>query len=112
MWFKVAGNLLRFLIQEFCMVTGLRCAGDDNTNAFKNGECRLKRTYFSNIMRVYRKDVEQTFLHIPPNTSDEEVVKLGILYLISSILYTTPHPTVVNEVVMRIIDSQYMDTFP
>ncbi|CAA2979118.1 Hypothetical predicted protein [Olea europaea subsp. europaea] len=90
MWFNVAGNLLRFSIPEFCLVTGLKCVGEDNISMFKIGECKLKRVYFGDIKSVYRKVVEQTFLNHPQNTPDEDVVKLGILYLLTSYLYTTP----------------------
>ncbi|CAA2967216.1 Hypothetical predicted protein [Olea europaea subsp. europaea] len=45
-------------------------------------------------------------------TSDEDVVRLGALYLISNFLYTTTSANVVPHEYFRIFESPYMDTFP
>ncbi|CAI9769399.1 unnamed protein product [Fraxinus pennsylvanica] len=61
---------------------------------------------------MYRKDVESTFTNLPASTSDEDVVKLGAVYLISSFMYITTSANVVPHEYFRIVESPHMDTYP
>lgn len=82
MWFKIAGKHIKFSIEELALVTRLTCHGDDNTSMYNIGHSRIKHLFFRHQKRVYRKDIENIFNNLNATTTDEDVVKLGILYLI------------------------------
>ncbi|CAA2972931.1 Hypothetical predicted protein [Olea europaea subsp. europaea] len=107
MWFKVAGKHLMFSVEEFALASGLACQGDDNTNVFKIGHSRIKHLLFKHKKNVYMKDVENTFNNLTAATSDEDVVRLGALYLISSFPYTTTSANVVPHEYFRNYKSPY-----
>lgn len=112
MWLEVWGKHLKFSIEEFALVTWLKCHGDDNNSMYNVGNCRIKNLYFRHRRNVYRKDIENTFNNLTAATTDKDAVKLGILYLISSYLYTTTSANVVVDEILNLVDFPHMDTFP
>lgn len=60
---------------------------------------------------MYKKNIENTFNNLTAQTTDEDAVKMGILYLISSFLYTSTSRFVVPDETMRLVDSRHKDTF-
>ncbi|KAL2498171.1 Ulp1 protease family [Abeliophyllum distichum] len=99
-------------MQEFYLVTGLSSTGTETISKFRRIRCVLKDKYFIHVKNVYPKNVEQVWKNFPSNTKDKEVVKIGILLLISPYLFTTPYPKQVPENLMSIIDSFDLDKFP
>ncbi|KAL2454055.1 DUF1985 domain-containing protein [Abeliophyllum distichum] len=91
MWFSISGRILKFSIEEFCIVTGLKCNGLDAIPKSRNTKSMLRQIYFGDLKSVYNKDVEQIFMNMPSDSRDEDVVKSGILYLITPYLFTAPY---------------------
>ncbi|KAL2517660.1 Uncharacterized protein Adt_13907 [Abeliophyllum distichum] len=111
MWFKISGKLIRFSIEEFCVITGLKCIGCDDLSKMKSGRAFLRQKYFSHLKCIYRKDVEDVFMSMPVNSADEDVVKIGMLYLITSFLFTTPYKKLVTEATFSLIESEDIETY-
>ncbi|KAL2498105.1 Uncharacterized protein Adt_23655 [Abeliophyllum distichum] len=42
-WFKISGKLLRFSVEEFCGITGLKCIGCDDLSKMKSGRPVLQQ---------------------------------------------------------------------
>ncbi|KAL2467380.1 Ubiquitin-like protease domain-containing protein [Abeliophyllum distichum] len=112
MWFKIGEKHVRFSMEEFCIVTGLKCTGSSDISEHVLAPISLKTRYFSDLRAVYKKDVESVFLNLPNSTNDEDVVKLGILYLLSSYLFTTTYAKQVSDSTMRLVDLDESDSFP
>lgn len=111
MWFKIAGKHIKFSIEELALVTRLTCHGDDSTSMYNVGHSQIKHLFFRHQKRVYRKDIENIFNNLNATTTDEDVVKLAILYLISSFLYTFDSGFVVADEYFTLVDSPHMETF-
>ncbi|CAA3018718.1 Hypothetical predicted protein [Olea europaea subsp. europaea] len=75
MSFKVGGKHFKFSIEEFALVTGLKCHGDDSTSMYNVGHCCIKHSNFRHRKNVYRKDIENAFNNLTATTRDEDVVK-------------------------------------
>lgn len=75
MSFKVGGKHFKFSIEEFALVTGLKCHGDDSTGMYNVGHCCIKHSNFRHRKNVYRKDIENAFNNLTATTRDEDVVK-------------------------------------
>ncbi|KAL2517000.1 DUF1985 domain-containing protein [Abeliophyllum distichum] len=48
---------------------------------------------------------------MPVNSADEDVVKIGMLYLITSFLFTTPYKKLVTEAMFSLIESEDIETY-
>ncbi|KAL2454134.1 DUF1985 domain-containing protein [Abeliophyllum distichum] len=112
MWFRIGEKHVRFSMEEFCIVIGLKCTGSSDISEHLLAPISLKTRYFSHLRAVYKKDVESVFLNLPNSTNDEDVVKLGILYLPSSYLFTTTYAKQVSDSTMRLVDLDESDSFP
>ena len=53
MWFKVGGVKLRFGIEDFALVSGLKCYGDRSKAAKLNWNGELMAKYFPNSKAVH-----------------------------------------------------------
>ncbi|KAL2512982.1 Uncharacterized protein Adt_18582 [Abeliophyllum distichum] len=111
MWFKISGKLLRFSVEEFCVITGLKCIGYDDLSKMKSGHPVLRQRYFSHVKCIYRQDVEDVFKSMPMNSADGDVVKIGMLYLITSFLFTTPYKKQVTDATFSLIESEDLETY-
>lgn len=107
MWFKIIDKHFKFSIKEFALVTGLKCHGDDNISMYNISHSWIKHPFFKHRKSVYRWDIENTFKNLIVDTTDEDAVKLGIIYLISSLLYTTTSGCVVADEILNLIDSPH-----
>ncbi|CAA3020696.1 Hypothetical predicted protein [Olea europaea subsp. europaea] len=72
MSFKVGGKHFKFSIEEFALVTGLKCHGDDNTSMYNVGHCRIKHSNFRHRKNVYRKDIENAFNNLTAQDDHRE----------------------------------------
>ncbi|KAL2533777.1 Uncharacterized protein Adt_07128 [Abeliophyllum distichum] len=111
MWFKISGKLLRFSVEEFCVSTGLKCIGCDDLSKMKSGRPVLQQRYFSHLKCIYRQDMEDVFKSMPANSTDGDVVKIGMLYLITSFLFTTPYKKQVTDATFSLIESEDLETY-
>jgi hypothetical protein len=112
MWFNINGRYIRFSIAEFCLVTGLRYDGVDGRPMLDEKSSAVKETYFSGLKVVTSEDVKRVFLSLA-DAPDLDVVKIGIIYLITSYLFATSYPKVVDQYIFSLVDDlDTLDMFP
>lgn len=81
LWFEVGQELGRFSINEFCLITGLKCVG---TTHLPVVESRLISRYFSTVRGVSRENLELQLSNAKFD-NDDDAVKLSLLYIVFSI---------------------------
>ena len=79
LWFQVGEELGRFFINEFCLITGMKCVG--STHLPPVVEPRLITRYFPTLRGVLRENLELQMLNANFE-NDEDAVKLSLLYMI------------------------------
>ena len=113
-WFNIKGSVVRYSVEEFCLITGLKCDGDDDTSTFlmKNGGLK-DITFPGSSGKVTKKQVRDAFIQKKVD-GDENLVKLGIVHLLSNFLFGTIIDTKVNTFFWAIVDcdQQSVDNFP
>ncbi|GMN49443.1 hypothetical protein TIFTF001_018598 [Ficus carica] len=78
LWFEVGEDLGRFSINEFCLITGMKCVGSTHLSVV---ESRLITRYFSMLRGVSREHLELQLSNAANLDNDDDVVKLSLLYL-------------------------------
>ncbi|GMN68962.1 hypothetical protein TIFTF001_038010 [Ficus carica] len=78
LWFEVGEDLGRFSINEFCLITGMKCVGSTHLFAV---ESRLIRRYFSTLRGVSKENLELQMSNANFD-NDDDAVKLSLLYMI------------------------------
>lgn len=76
---------------------------------YEVGVCRSKDTYFTHKRKILRKDIELSYRNLPLSTLDKDGVKLRILYLITTFVFTSPNPNLVSKAAMRLVESLQMN---
>lgn len=112
-WFKVANRYVLFSLFEFCLVTGLRYIGKDvRKKKLENVLSRVKEIYFGDLKLVTHKYVRDVFLNVS-DVDDRDVVRLGILYFITSYLFSTSYKEVFENYLFALVqDFDMMEMFP
>ncbi|GMN21670.1 hypothetical protein TIFTF001_040082 [Ficus carica] len=82
LWFEVGEDLDRFSINEFCLITGMKCVGSTHLPVV---ESRLITRYFSTLRGVSREHLELQLSNAANLDNDDDAVKLSLLYLTFSI---------------------------
>lgn len=73
---------------------------------------RIKETYFGHLKLVTNENVRDVFLDVS-GVDDHDVVRLGILYLITSYLFSTSYKKVVEHYLFALVeDFDAMGMFP
>ncbi|KAL2505085.1 Uncharacterized protein Adt_20706 [Abeliophyllum distichum] len=111
MWFKISRKVLRFSVEEFCVITGLKCIGCDDLSKMKSRHPILRQRYFNHLKCIYKKEVEDVFKSLLVNSADEDVVKIRILYLITSFLFTTPYKKQVTDATFSLVEYVDIETY-
>ncbi|GMN22493.1 hypothetical protein TIFTF001_047442 [Ficus carica] len=78
LWFEVGEDLGRFSINEFCLITGMKCVGSTHLPLV---ESRLITRYFSTVRGVSREHLELHLSNAANLDNDDDAVKLSLLYL-------------------------------
>ncbi|GMN52678.1 hypothetical protein TIFTF001_021832 [Ficus carica] len=81
LWFKLGEDLVRFSINEFCLITGLNCVGSTHLPVV---ESRLMSKYFPDVRGVTREYLELQMSNSKFD-NDDDAVKLSLLYIVFSI---------------------------
>ncbi|GMN29673.1 hypothetical protein TIFTF001_050617 [Ficus carica] len=81
LWFELGEDLVRFFINEFCLITGLNCVGSTHLPVV---ESRLMSRYFSDVRGVTREYLELQMSNSKFD-NDDDAVKLSLLYIAFSI---------------------------
>ncbi|GMN30527.1 hypothetical protein TIFTF001_048024 [Ficus carica] len=82
LWFEVGEDLGRYSINEFCLITGMKCVGSTHLPLV---ESRLITRYFSTVRGVSREHLEFQLSNAANLDNDDDAVKLSLLYLTFSI---------------------------
>ncbi|GMN69564.1 hypothetical protein TIFTF001_038611 [Ficus carica] len=82
LWFEVGEDLGRFSINEFCLITGMKCVGSTHLPVV---ESQLIARYFSTLRGVSREHLELQLSNAANLDNDDDAVKLSLLYLTFSI---------------------------
>ncbi|XP_050209875.1 uncharacterized protein LOC126660423 [Mercurialis annua] len=110
LWIKVCGKLLKFGLEEFALVTGLRCYGDSDSGKYSSFQSDWKEKYFSGLKKVNKKSVEECFL-LKRWDCNEDAVKLAILYFIELFLYNNRSKKLVGNGTFYLVDSGLFEEF-
>ena len=113
-WFNLKGNIVRYSIEEFCLITGLKCDGDEDTSSFSIKKGGLKDiTFPGSSGKVTKKQVRDAFCDKKVE-GDENLVKLGIVHLLSNFLFGSVNDTKVNSFFWAVVDCEQplIDNFP
>ncbi|GMN47952.1 hypothetical protein TIFTF001_017126 [Ficus carica] len=84
LWFDVGEDLDRFSINEFCLITGMKCVG--STHLALAVDNRLMRRYFLTLRGVSREHLKLQLSNAKFG-NDNDDVKLGLLYMIFCIRF-------------------------
>ncbi|CAA3028901.1 Hypothetical predicted protein [Olea europaea subsp. europaea] len=104
LWFNLQGHLARFGIQEYALVTGLRCGLllDDNVMERVLNKRRLKDKYFKHVDKISCAQLEQTFLR--SSTPQADRYKLGLALIIEGVFNTPDNYVGIDMETLLIVD--------
>ncbi|KAH0784943.1 hypothetical protein KY290_004541 [Solanum tuberosum] len=112
LWFKVNGTKLRFGLAELGIITGLRCCGDADKGYESSDTNRLMDMYFPGLEKVPKQSLIDCFLQ-KKWRSDEDAVKIAVLYFIHTFLISTANiNTFITKADFCIVESGDYETFP
>ena len=80
-WFFVGGQKLRFGIEEFLLLTGLKCHGDPTSSSTMTFHRGLMGRYFADLNTIHKLSLLE-FVKTKRCEPNEDVVNIGILFLI------------------------------
>lgn len=110
--FKVNGTKLHFGLAELGIITGLRCCGDADKGYESSGTNRLMDMYFSGLEKVPKQSLIDCFLQ-KRWRSDEDAVKIAVLYFIHTFLFSTANSKAfITKADFCIVESGDYETFP
>ncbi|XP_050233466.1 uncharacterized protein LOC126681955 [Mercurialis annua] len=110
MWVNVCGKILKFGLEEFVLVTGLNCTGESDKGKYSDLHSDLKAKYFTGLNKISKKSVEECFL-LKRWDSDENAVKLAVLYFIELFLYNNKSERLVLNATFYLVDSGLFEQF-
>ncbi|KAL2490794.1 Uncharacterized protein Adt_26422 [Abeliophyllum distichum] len=76
MWFNLGGSLVKFNMEDFCLISGLRCFGVEKRSKYDACYCRIKHEFLSELRNISTSEVSDFFLK-NYQLSDSDVVKFG-----------------------------------
>ncbi|GMN25199.1 hypothetical protein TIFTF001_040677 [Ficus carica] len=102
LWFEVGEDLGRFSINEFCLITGMKCVGSTHLPLV---ESRLITKYFSTVRGVSREHLELQLSNAANLDNDDDAVKLSLLYLTFSIPLSNANSVKIDPKFFAIADN-------
>ncbi|KAK3188654.1 hypothetical protein Dsin_028215 [Dipteronia sinensis] len=109
MWFAVGGNTFRFSIQEFCLITGLACGPDPPVLEKKgDGSGSFRSSMLNGEVRYNNKTLEAIF-KAASSDSDEDMVKLALLYFLETILFGKDQKVYISALHVELLEN--LETF-
>ncbi|GMN22109.1 hypothetical protein TIFTF001_050180 [Ficus carica] len=102
LWFQVAEKLGRFSINEFGLITGMKCVG--STHLPPVAEPRLIRRYFPTVRGVSRENLELQMSNVNFD-NDEDAVKLSLLYTIFCIPLSNANSVKIDPKFFVLVDN-------
>ncbi|KAK3218406.1 hypothetical protein Dsin_012376 [Dipteronia sinensis] len=88
MWFAIGGKKFCFSIQEFCLITGLECGPypPEMVKEKGDGSASFRSSMLNGEVRYHNKTLE-TIFKAASSDSDEDLVKLVLLYFLGTVLF-------------------------
>ncbi|XP_059297853.1 uncharacterized protein LOC132050561 isoform X10 [Lycium ferocissimum] len=114
LWISIKDVSLRFGLVEFGLITGLKCTGDADKCYDSDGAGRLVDTYFSDfseLTRVPKQSLIDCFLK-KRWKSDEDAVKIAVLYFIHTFLFSTVNRKQISRDEIELVESGAYETYP
>lgn len=111
LWISMKNVSLRFGLVEFGIITGLKCTGDAYKCCDSDGTGQLMNTYFSELTRVPKQSLIECF-HNKRWKSDEDAVKIAVLYFIHTFLFSTVSRKHISRDDFELVDSGAYETYP
>uniref|UniRef100_A0A803PDN7 DUF1985 domain-containing protein n=1 Tax=Cannabis sativa TaxID=3483 RepID=A0A803PDN7_CANSA len=113
-WYKIGSKAVRFGVEEFSAITGFNCSGQyDLKPLSKKKMLKFKARMFPNFAitdKVTRKDVRDVFLDQEFLMDDDDVVKMGVVYLLSCYLFGFTHDKKVDNFLFGLVNGDdYLD---
>ncbi|KAL2461907.1 DUF1985 domain-containing protein [Abeliophyllum distichum] len=71
LWFNISGKLVRFSIEEFCLISGLRCVDNGDFTKYRMRDSTIKEKYFKKYDSISTECVENVFKELPSDTVDK-----------------------------------------
>ncbi|GMN18720.1 hypothetical protein TIFTF001_048026 [Ficus carica] len=105
LWFELGEDLVRFSINEFCLITGLNCVGSTHLPVV---ESRLMSRYFLDVRGVTREYLELQMSNSKFD-NDDDAVKLSLLYIVFSILLSNASSVKIDPKYFALADN--LDAF-
>ncbi|KAL2456818.1 Uncharacterized protein Adt_41540 [Abeliophyllum distichum] len=110
MWFNLGGSLVRFNMEDFCLISGVRCFGVEKRSKYDACYCRIKHEFLSELRNISTSEVSDFFLK-NYQLSDSDVVKFGCLFLLTNVMFTTSYKRSVEDSLMVLVDSNEMNAY-
>ncbi|KAF4363282.1 hypothetical protein F8388_001823 [Cannabis sativa] len=113
-WYKIGSKAIRFGVEEFSAITGFNCGGQyDLKPLSKKKMLKFKSRMFPNfgITDKVTRDVRDVFLDQEfLIDDDDDVVKMGVVYLLSSYLFGFTHDKKVDNFLFGLVNGDdYLD---
>lgn len=105
LWFKVQGNMMRFGLQEYTLVTGLRrgvfSEGDEFDRVLKRR--RLKERYFKSMEKISLAQLQTTIAR--PSTTRADRYKLGLVLIVEGVFNAPDNNVGIDLHTLSIVDN-------
>ncbi|XP_050209842.2 uncharacterized protein LOC126660405 [Mercurialis annua] len=111
MWFEVGGHRLKFGIEEFALISGLKCIGDSNKYGYPQVSNGLIDTYFSGCKSVSKQTLHDLFKSRRWE-SDEDGFKIAFMHFLHNFLLASPMTTRIQLKDFDVVDSADFNDYP
>ncbi|XP_060188760.1 uncharacterized protein LOC132617703 [Lycium barbarum] len=109
---KLNGEELYFRIREFAIISGLKCGMPSEFVLDHNSPNRLTNSYFPNQQRVLKSELIN-FYEGSICVGDDDLVKIFILYFISTFLFSTePSKSYVSRLLFDLVENGEYRNYP
>ncbi|CAA3025626.1 Hypothetical predicted protein, partial [Olea europaea subsp. europaea] len=105
LWFNVQCNMMRFGLQEYTLVTGLRCGifpeGDKFDRVLERR--RLKEMYFKSMEKISLAQLQTTIAR--PSTTRADRYKLGLVLIVEGVFNAPNNKVGIDLRTLSIVDN-------
>ena len=109
-YFDVSGKRLKFGVDEFALVTGLRCVGNSMLSSVLLEENRLITKYFGGLKKINKQSVHECLLSKRWD-NDEDCVKIALIYFIEVFLMSSPMEKMVSRRTFDLVESGFYNEY-
>lgn len=110
-WIVVNGVKLRFGLQEFALISGLKCIGDEKKPYNAEYKNNLIDIYFSGELLMNKASISVCFKENKWMT-DEDAVEISILYFLNTFLFSMLPQKYVDNDSLKIVDRGEFNSYP